>query len=440
MKRLIISSYIILLSAATFAQETLTLKDAVQIGLENGYSIRLSKNDAKIAANNNTYGNAGFLPKIDATAGANLRASHDKMTALDGVKSTNTPNTSNLNTGISLSWTLFDGMNMFISKEKFDLYQQLGETNLQASLEETASQIIAIYNAIVQQKKLIKVHEEVLAISKTRVDIAQKANNIGSGSEVTLLKAQVDYKTDSSNVVQHQLALSNLKAEMNNQLGRDPQVAFDVADAELIPSTLSLLVLMQNALKQNSALIASRQQLSISELEVKGAKATQLPNLNLNSSYTMNQYNYKNGSYDKTFSHGPYVGITAGITLFNGFNVRRNIKNAQIQLENSQIQNEQLEQRLKTDIIKTFNTYTTNCALTDIEKKSLALAQLNLDIALKAYAQGSISDIEMRETQRNYIDVSYRLMQAQVNLKNTEVELKRISGTLLIKETPKAAQ
>ena len=67
-----------------------------------------------------------------------------------------------------------------------------------------------------------------------------------------------------------------------------------------------------------------------------------------------------------------------------------------------------------------------------VSAEELTLAQKNLTIALKAYEQGSISDIDMRETQRSFVDVSYRLINAQINLKDTEVELRRISGTLTL--------
>ena len=85
-------------------------------------------------------------------------------------------------------------------------------------------------------------------------------------------------------------------------------------------------------------------------------------------------------------------------------------------------------------ILKTYNAYTTAQSVVAIEKKALELAQKNLNIALKAYEQGSISDIDMRETQKSFIDVSYRLINAQVTLKDTEVELRRISGTLILPE------
>ncbi len=54
------------LSTFSIAQDSLTLFDAIQTGLENNYSIIIQRNNARITANNNTYGNAGFLPTVDA--------------------------------------------------------------------------------------------------------------------------------------------------------------------------------------------------------------------------------------------------------------------------------------------------------------------------------------------------------------------------------------
>lgn len=421
---------------STSAQQVLTLKDAVTLGLENGYDIRIAKNDIGIATNNNSYGNAGFLPRVDATVGGNVRSSSDKTTLLNGTSTTASPSTVNATAGVSLSWTLFDGMGMFIAKEKLDLLQKQGETGLRVSMENTAAQIVSTYNALVQQKRLVKVFLETMDISKQRVTIAQTARNVGSGSEVALLKAEVDYKTDSSNLVQQGLALSNLKADLNQQLGRAPETAFDVEELPLTSSPMSYAEISAKAMEQNPSLIRARQELAISQLGVRDSKSAILPTVNLNSSYTFNQYDYSAGTNSKFRTHGPYVGVTAGIPLFNGFNIRRNVKNAQLQVGTAELRAQQLEQSLKTDILKTYNAFTTTQSVVDIEQRSLALARKNLDIALKAYAQGSISDIDMRETQKSYVDVSYRLLKGQVDLKNTEVELRRISGTLTVSTQP----
>jgi hypothetical protein len=46
------------------AQDTLELSTAIQIGLANNFNIKISKGQKQIAENNNTVGNAGFLPTL----------------------------------------------------------------------------------------------------------------------------------------------------------------------------------------------------------------------------------------------------------------------------------------------------------------------------------------------------------------------------------------
>jgi outer membrane protein len=49
------------------AQETLTVEQAIELVLKNNYDIQLAKNEADIAARNNSVGNAGMLPRINGT-------------------------------------------------------------------------------------------------------------------------------------------------------------------------------------------------------------------------------------------------------------------------------------------------------------------------------------------------------------------------------------
>ena len=64
---LIIASIIILPAYG----EILTLREAIEIALENNYSIKTFRKLSDVAKNNATFGNSGMLPKIDAVAGMN---------------------------------------------------------------------------------------------------------------------------------------------------------------------------------------------------------------------------------------------------------------------------------------------------------------------------------------------------------------------------------
>ncbi|HPQ51478.1 MAG TPA: TolC family protein, partial [Alphaproteobacteria bacterium] len=85
MLRSVIVLVLILISTPLLqAQTLLTEADAVRIGLENNYAIRLQRSNLQIAENNNTLGNAGFLPEINVNAGQNYSVTDSKQEFLTG--------------------------------------------------------------------------------------------------------------------------------------------------------------------------------------------------------------------------------------------------------------------------------------------------------------------------------------------------------------------
>ncbi|MFM6346736.1 MAG: hypothetical protein ACKPFK_16525, partial [Dolichospermum sp.] len=48
----------------TSAQEVLSAQEAVKIGIEQNFSVRILRNQEQVASNNNTAGNAGMLPTV----------------------------------------------------------------------------------------------------------------------------------------------------------------------------------------------------------------------------------------------------------------------------------------------------------------------------------------------------------------------------------------
>ena len=63
---------LLLISVAIFpnlkAQEKITYKQSLQIALEKNFNIKIAENTSEIEANNNSLGNAGFLPTLNQTS------------------------------------------------------------------------------------------------------------------------------------------------------------------------------------------------------------------------------------------------------------------------------------------------------------------------------------------------------------------------------------
>ena len=55
----------------SFAQEVLTVTEAVEIALKNNYNLRIEENNTKISEIEAEVLNSGYLPKVSASSGLN---------------------------------------------------------------------------------------------------------------------------------------------------------------------------------------------------------------------------------------------------------------------------------------------------------------------------------------------------------------------------------
>ena len=120
-----------------------------------------------------------------------------------------------------------------------------------------------------------------------------------------------------------------------------------------------------------------------------------------------------------------------GFTLFDG-NRRREQRNARIEVENSELTRQQLEQSLQADLSNFWQAYRNNLEVILLEEDNLVAARENYEIAMERYRLGDLPGIEMREAQKSLLDAEERILTAQYNTKLCEISLQQISGNVLI--------
>lgn len=422
----------ILIACAGSAQEFLTLPSAIETGLKNNYSIILQINNVEILKNNNVAGNAGMLPSVGFTATQNNTVYTTHQEAFSGaVKDVSGAMNTSLNAGFQLNWTLFDGMNMFVNKKTLDMMQQLGENQSRIAVEETVSQIALMYFNIIQLKKVVEVSRDAVNLSLQRKEIAKAQITLGSGSLQQLLQSTVDLNADSALLLMQLSQLRNAKADMNYLLARDAGTAFEILDSiELVPLS-SYEDIVFKAMTQNTELLAAKMEYRISQLDVERARSARYPQLDLLSGYNFILQKSQTGFAQFNRSYGPYFGLSAHINLFNGLNTSREIKNARILQNNSEISFEQTSLGMRTTILKLYNTYAAALELIQLEKKNSEAARRNVEMAFAKYKLGTITDIELREMQKKLLDAQYLLLQSQSEAKRAEIQLLQLSGSLI---------
>jgi len=407
------------------------LENAVKIALENNYEIKIANNNLKIDKTNVASGNAGMLPKVTASVTDNNGIQNLSQTRADGTITTldNAKNNS-LNYGVGLDWTIFDGFKMFAKFDQLKQLQKLGESQLKLAILTKISILNATYFDLVQQQQQLSALDTTIVISNQRLALAQNRFTIGKASKLEVLNAQVDLNTDTVALLRQKELYANTKVALNQILARDTKNDFKVIAEINVDTQLKLNELTSLAEKQNPQVEAQIINKRISELQLKQIKAARYPTLKVTTGYTFTDTHSDLGFTTQSSARGLNYGFGASLNIFDGFSQNRNEKLAKIEIENATLGIEQQNLALNTQLATAFQTYLTNLELIALEEKNEAIAKQNLTITLDKFRIGTITTLEFRTAQLNYINAKVRFSDAQFQAKLSEIALKELAGTL----------
>lgn len=419
-------------SSISSGQEALNLKDAISIALQNNYNVRIARNTTEINAANNTLGNAGFLPNLSLNFGQNYNVNNTTQEFFSGETRTgNNVNTNNLNANLLLGWTVFDGLQMFVNKDRLTEIENLGQLNVQFQMENTISQVMNLYYSIEQHQRRVATIQKAIEISKERYQLAKLKQDLGSGSGIPVLQAEVDINADSSALIRQQLILRTTKIQLNELLSRAPETPFEVVPVSESPIMIDYTDIAEKAEARNVMIRMADKNIRISELNVKQWEANRYPTVDLNLGYNFTRLQAEIGILKFNQNAGLSFGLTARWNIFNGWNNSREIQVAKLGVESGKLTKEQTALALKTDLFSIYNNYITSKELANLETNNIKIAQRNLDITTDKMRLGTIDALELRTAQLNLVDIEFRKITADFEVKLAEIELLRMAGELV---------
>ena len=418
-----------------FSQQSFDLKQCIKTGLEQNYQIRISKNEQKIADNNMTIGNAGFLPTVSLNSTYSQRLNNVEQIPADGsaIVKNNNVNNSAFDAGVNLNWTVFEGFRVQTNYSKLKQLQQIGELNMLLNVENFIAGISSEYFNYVHQNIQLNNLKSAVRLSKERLRIVEARYNIGSMSRLDLQQAKVDFNADSSKLIRQKEVVFSTRVKLNQLMAlKNVEEQISVTDTAIVfNALLSKDQLWKKTLQSNIYILLSEKEKMLKTIDLKQAKSRNYPYLKLNAGYGYVQNRYEYNAYRQQNQLGSNLGLTLGFTLFDGFNRSREQTNARIEIENKQLANEELLLSIESDFSNIWMAYENNMQLTTLERENLSNAVENYEIAIERYKLGDLSGIELREAQNSLLEAEERLVQAQYNTKLCEISLLQISGSTM---------
>ncbi|MGB4848094.1 MAG: TolC family protein [Saprospiraceae bacterium] len=425
------------------AQTLLTLDDAIAAALKNNYDISLAKNDSAVAALDYSYRNAVFLPRINGTLGTNWTNNNQKQEFAAGNNREGNVSTDNISAALNLNWTLFDGLKMFVTRDKAEEYIKLGELEIKNQVINTVAEVVNTYYNIVRQKQQLRAVEEQMSISQTRVDLSQRKLEIGVGAKPELLQSQVDLNAQKAAQLQQLTIIIQLKDQLNHLINppraneSTGSISTDYEVSDSIPiNTLITLDEIQSGLVNGSPLLGLAQKnVEIAGLELKELKADRYPIVQFNGAYNFSRTN-NNIALNPALpifnrNQGLNYGFTATIPILNYRNTTRLIHQAELNIGFRQLLYDNQKALLRLDVLTAYHDYELEKQSLDLEEDNILLAHENVNIILELYRLGSSTYLQLREAQKSLEDAYNRLIAARYNTKLAETELLRLKGEIV---------
>lgn len=424
---------IILLLSHTVAsaQERLSLSDAIDMALQHNFDIQITRLGAEQAAVNNTPGNAGMLPNINATGGINAGSANTHIEFADGrIQEVNNAASLSYNGAVALNWTLFDGGRMFIVKKQLNELEEVERVRIKEQVQLVVSQTIQAYAQVVLQQQQGIAVDTGIALAKVRVTLSQLKYETGASAKVDYLQAVVDLSERRRDSMNRLSALTTAYAALNVLMGQEDDVEYVVDDS------LGLNTDLQPADKEllkdiNPTLDIARRNAYISKLNARIARTFHAPTVVLNGAYNYTKTQSQAGFALFNQSYGPNGGLTLNFPIFNGGNINRQARVASLQAMRDELVYSKQNTELARQYRVAWNNYRIAKAAYELEKETVGFAKENADIQQARFKAGVSTTLETREAEESYVQALVRYYTAAFDLKVNETRVLELEGRLV---------
>ena len=418
-----------------FGQNTLSLMDAIKIGMLENYDIQISEKNQNISKINNNWANAGGLPSINLSAKKEEALSDQSNNPASFIQEK--LRSSAINGNANVSWTLFNGFAIKANKERLNNLEEISNNNATLTIENTIQGIILQYYNCVLQKKRLELLQKVVALAKNRLEYEQTKYEIGVSSKIDLLQIENAMLTDSANIILQKLNYSNTIKNLNLTLATNVEtnwILTDEMDTEI--KLFNYEDLKTSTLANNTNIKNQYYNIQLSKQDIKLAMSPFYPVISVNSGAAYNESTYDIGDLSNTMDNtgksiNYFANFSVNFRIFDGGKLYQNLRSLKIQKEINDLQLEKIQKEVLYQLSLTNDKYNSLITTYSLNQKAFKIAETNYGLATDQQNMGVINSFMLRDIEIAYISSGISAQQAAYNLMESKVALLKITGGII---------
>lgn len=417
------------------AQQTLTLKDALNYALENNTKLRKAKLDIENGKYKVEEVKAQALPQITGTSSLTYNPIIGQLVANIGgaTQSFKLGQNWNSSAGVQLSQQLFNqqvftGLQAAKSSEEYyNLVSQLTE-------EQIIELVANNYYQVLVNRQQLNVIDTTLKNVKVVANIVTNQYKNGLAKKIDVDRINVNITNLNTQRAQIVNAITLLENQLKFSMGMPVSTPIYLPSTELTEVT-NLPVLSEDInYEGRTEFKLLNNQDKLLSLQRKAYVAEYYPSLSFTGNYT---YSSQSGSFDFLNSNSTAigfgssaVGLTLRVPIFNGFLTRSKIRQADVAIRKAK--EDRLEttnslnlayENAKIELRNNLNTIT-------LQRKNAELAEEIYTSTQNNYNNGLASLTDLLETENSLTQAQNSYTQALLNYKVAEIQLIKSKGNI----------
>jgi len=448
MKRTIISIVIILLGfQAGFAQESkttgLSLQQCVQMAVKKNINVRTARIDDEKSRIKKGEAIAALLPKV------NFNSSVTDNVALPttvipgsflGQPGTMIPmqmgSHYSASAALSISQVLYN-QTAITAVKLLKKYNDVSGLTVEKAGEDIAFEVAKLYalgQTTAEQRKLI---DKNIANTERLRDITKITVDNGIGKQVDLDRVNVNlenlYTQQSNTQAAQEQQLNMIKYMLDLPLDQNILLT-DTAEMQLLKSVPTIQTDFSNHV--TIRLLESQKEISL--LNKKVITNGYLPTLSLSGQAAYQGMQEKFGTYFKNVSENKWYPnanftVTLAVPVFDGFEKRSKARQANLDIQKTQITLEDTKESFSMNYKIALNDYQNNKSTVRRQKQNLELAEKVYQETTLKYREGMAAmssllqdDMSLSTAQGGYLTALYNFKEAELKIMSLNGEIKNL--------------
>ncbi len=420
------------LSQVSRAQNTegWTLRQCIDYALQHNIQIRTQEVSLETADASLEQAKAQQYPTLNFSSSfgtnfQNVSTYNEYMEKNGGVS---VSNSFGLNSGLSL----YQGGRLRNTVRQSQVQRDASELDVEQARIDLEISVAQAFLQVLYNREALDLNRQAEELSARQVDRGQQLFEAGSISRVELSQLKSQHASDQYQTVAAENTLESARLQLKQLLELGLDEPFEVRYPEIDDAVVGMPVpdladAYAEALATLPQIRSSELDLESAELGVKIAQGSALPSISMNAGLSTG---YSSGTGVTYFDQlgnklGESLGLNLSLPIFNGKQVRTNVRKAQLQRESVRLQGESTRKQLLSTIESVRNDAIAAQQRYFAAKSQLEAAAESFRLVSEQFEAGIKNTVELLTEKNNYLSARSQQLQAKYQALLSEKLLER---------------